>query len=410
MTYNQLTTEEFIKRAKALHGDIYDYSETVYIDSKTKVKIKCKKHGIFEQMAGSHIHSKIKAGCPYCARKKVFQGESDLLSQAPDVAKFFNEELNGCAASEVFAKSNKKYWWNCDNGLNHYYQSKIINKVSRKQGCPICSGQKLLKGFNDLQTKYPEIAKEWDSILNENEPSDYTYGSGHKAWWKCDKCGHSYQSYINVHIRGHKCPYCSGLKVLSGKNDLATLFPDIAAEYSEDNELLANQISAHTHKKVKWVCPNCEQEYFASPHHRVSSDKTECPYCKKQSKGEREVKRILNKYNITYKEQEWFDDLRSEMNRPLRYDFTIYKNDVWVGTIEFNGLQHYKPVPMLGGKEKLEIQKEHDFQKIVYAIEHNAPILIIPYKTCEGSVEYLVSRFLSNLNLITGFIDPYIDE
>ena len=98
------------------------------------------------------------------------------------------------------------------------------------------------------------------------------------------------------------------------------------------------------------------------------------------------------------------------MNRPLRYDFTIYKNDVWVGTIEFNGLQHYKPVPMFGGKEKLEIQKEHDFQKIVYAIEHNAPILIIPYKTCEGSVEYLVSRFLSNLNLITGFIDPYIDE
>lgn len=410
MTYNQLTTEEFIKRAKALHGDTYDYSETVYIDSKTKVKIKCKKHGIFEQMASNHIHSKIKAGCPYCARKKVFQGESDLLSQAPDVAKFFNEELNGCAASEVFAKSNKKYWWNCDNGLNHKYQMKPLNKVNRNQGCPICSGQKLLKGFNDLQTKYPELAKEWDSILNKKGPSDYTYGSGYKAWWKCDKCGRSYQSYINVHIRGHKCPYCSGLKVLPGKNDLATLFPYIAAEYSEKNELLANQISAHTHKKVKWVCPNCEQEYLASPHHRVSADKTECPYCKKQSKGEREVKRVLDKYNITYKEQEWFDDLRSETNRPLRYDFTIYKNDIWVGTIEFNGLQHYKPIPLFGGKERFEIQKEHDFQKIVYAIEHNAPVLTIPYKTCEGSVEYLVSRFLSNLNLITGFKDPYIDE
>lgn len=60
MTYNQLTTEKFIKRAKAIHGDKYDYSETEYINMKTKVKIRCQKHGVFELIAGNHINPKIK--------------------------------------------------------------------------------------------------------------------------------------------------------------------------------------------------------------------------------------------------------------------------------------------------------------------------------------------------------------
>lgn len=405
MTYNQLTTEEFTKRAKSIHGDTYDYSETEYVNMYSSVKIRCKKHGVFEQMAGNHINPKIKAGCPYCAGKVVFRGENDLLSQAPEIAQYFDEEMNQCSASEVFVKSSKKYWWRCNNELNHKYQMKPLNKVRNNQSCPICSGQQLLTGFNDLQTKYPNIAKEWDYNLNKNKPSDYTYGSGYKVWWKCDKCGESYQSPINIHIRGHKCPYCSGQKVLSGKNDLATLFPDIAAEYSENNELPANKISAQTHKKVKWVCSHCGQEYLASPHHRTSNDKTGCPHCKRQSKGECEVKRILEKYNIVYKEQEWFDDLRSELGHPLRYDFTIYKDDMWIGTIEFNGEQHYRPISVFGDKEQFDIQKQHDFQKEIYSLEHEVPILIIPYKSCEGSIEYLITRFLYNLHLVKEIVE-----
>ena len=400
MVYNRLTTREFIKRAKSVHGDKYDYSEVDYVNINTKVKIRCGKHGIFRQIAGNHINPKIKAGCPYCTGKAVVQGENDLLSQAPEVAKYFDKKTNKCTAADVFVKSNKKYWWSCDNGLNHKYQMMPNNKVNRNYGCPICSGQQLLKGFNDLQTKFPDIAKEWDYNLNENKPSEYTYGSGHKVWWKCRKCDESYLSPINIHTRGHKCPYCSGNKILSGKNDLATLFPDIATEYSEDNELPASQISAHTHKKVKWICPHCNQKYIASPHHRTSSDKTGCPYCKRQSKGECKIKKILDNYNITYKEQEWFDDLRSEFGHPLRYDFTIYKDDVWIGTVEFNGEQHYMPITVFGGKEHFDIQKQHDLLKTQYSLEHHVPILIIPYKRCGMTTEEMVIQFLKNLELI----------
>ena len=63
------TTEIFIKEATELNGDTYDYSETVYINSKTKVKIICREHGPFMQSPKHHIHR--KQGCPLCARKKM---------------------------------------------------------------------------------------------------------------------------------------------------------------------------------------------------------------------------------------------------------------------------------------------------------------------------------------------------
>ena len=63
-----LSTEQFIERAKKLHEDLYDYSDVRYVNSATKVRIKCKKHGVFEQSANSHLSGH---GCKECARKKV---------------------------------------------------------------------------------------------------------------------------------------------------------------------------------------------------------------------------------------------------------------------------------------------------------------------------------------------------
>lgn len=126
---------------------------------------------------------------------------------------------------------------------------------------------------------------------------------------------------------------------------------------------------------------------------------------KERLSNERQIRKILEKYNITYKEQEWFDDLRSETGRPLRYDFTIYKDNIWIGTIEFNGEQHYKPISIFGGKEQFDVQKQHDFQKEIYSLEHDVPILIIPYKSSEGSVEYLITRFLYNLHLVKEIVE-----
>lgn len=69
------TTEEFIQQCKNIHGDKYNYSLTNYINNTQKVKIICKKHGIFEQTPANHTHIKLQQGCPYCYDSK---GESKI--------------------------------------------------------------------------------------------------------------------------------------------------------------------------------------------------------------------------------------------------------------------------------------------------------------------------------------------
>ena len=63
----KIDTEEFIKRAKEIHRDLYDYSKVVCLNSQTKVIITCKKHGDFEQLSRSHLQG---TGCPNCNLSK----------------------------------------------------------------------------------------------------------------------------------------------------------------------------------------------------------------------------------------------------------------------------------------------------------------------------------------------------
>ena len=61
-----MTTEEWVQRAKKIHGDKYDYSQTVYVNQRTDVKIICPKHGLFEQKADSHLRG---FGCRLCGNE-----------------------------------------------------------------------------------------------------------------------------------------------------------------------------------------------------------------------------------------------------------------------------------------------------------------------------------------------------
>lgn len=63
--YNQLTTSEFIAKARAIHGDKYDYSKVVYVNAKTKVCIICPEHGEFWQYPDTHVNQ--RCGCAKCS-------------------------------------------------------------------------------------------------------------------------------------------------------------------------------------------------------------------------------------------------------------------------------------------------------------------------------------------------------
>lgn len=62
--YATTTQEEFIKKASKIHNNVYSYVNTEYNGAKNKIKILCKKHGLFEQNASSHLEGR---GCPICS-------------------------------------------------------------------------------------------------------------------------------------------------------------------------------------------------------------------------------------------------------------------------------------------------------------------------------------------------------
>ncbi len=68
--------QEFSAKAKALHGDRFDYSAVVYINCYTKVQISCSKHGSFLQTPHQHLHGQ---GCRQCAIDNSSWPESDVL-------------------------------------------------------------------------------------------------------------------------------------------------------------------------------------------------------------------------------------------------------------------------------------------------------------------------------------------
>ncbi len=146
-------------------------------------------------------------GCPICAGKQVLPGFNDLATKRPDIAKRWDYSKNPCSPSEVLPGSNKKYYWLCE--LGHSYLSSVANLTSgATKGCPYCAGQKVLKGFNDLATLYPDIAKEWDASKNGKRADETTCGSKNSYWWECPN-GHSYQARITHRIIGCNCPKCS---------------------------------------------------------------------------------------------------------------------------------------------------------------------------------------------------------
>ncbi|MBE6566307.1 MAG: hypothetical protein E7659_04280 [Ruminococcaceae bacterium] len=146
-------------------------------------------------------------GCPFCSGRYLLKGENDLQTVNPVLATEWNYKKNNeLTPLDVKFNSNKKVWWKCING--HEWQATVKNR-SNKSGCPYCANQKVLKGYNDLQTTNPTLAAEWNFARNGDlKPEHFTANSGKKAWWKCSY-GHEWQAVIGSRNKGHGCPECA---------------------------------------------------------------------------------------------------------------------------------------------------------------------------------------------------------
>lgn len=173
--------------------------------------------------------------------------------------------------------SGYKANWLCPD-FRHQWNTQIRNRTTKGIQCHVCSGYKILAGFNDLGTIYPHLQKEWDSKKNAKEISEYSKSSSAEVYWVCrkQKEPHSYLLRIDHRIREVGCPYCSGKKVLIGFNDLGTTHPHLINEWVDERAI--DTITAGSHYEAKWKCPE-GHVYQLRVNARTRKYEQGCSYC-----------------------------------------------------------------------------------------------------------------------------------
>lgn len=100
-----------------------------------------------------------------------------------------------------------------------------------------------------LASVHPELIPEWSERNLPLTPDKITFGSNKRVWWK-GACGHEWETSVKARSKGEKCPICSGARVIEGINDLATLKPLLAQEWSEKNKLKPTEVSVASNGDV----------------------------------------------------------------------------------------------------------------------------------------------------------------
>ena len=215
--------------------------------------------------------------CPICAGKRIIPGINDLASLMPDLAAEWSPR-NPMPAEAVGIGSHKKAVWKGKCG--HEWEAVIRSRVAGA-GCPYCSHNRVLAGFNDLDFLFPKVAQEWSTANLPLLPWQVAAYANTKVWWICEK-GHEWEALISTRSYGSQCPYCSGIKVLPGYNDLATTHPQLVKEWSSRNdELLPDSVNQRSTENVWWHCNACGNEYRAVIKSRVQG--VGCPVCAERS-------------------------------------------------------------------------------------------------------------------------------
>ena len=191
---------------------------------------------------------------------------------------------------------------------------------------------------------------------------------------------------------GTRCPYCYGKNLQKNtelfKEEVYNLVGDeytVLGEYTKSNENI----------KMRHNCDNCNNFEFEVRPSDFISHGNRCPLCK-SSKGEQKISKYLTDNNIEFVIQKTFDDcIYKEL---LKFDFYLPNLNT---IIEFDGIQHFKPIKHFGGEERLKINKERDSIKNEYCKDNNINLLRISYLDYNNIENILNEKLLSSTTIET---------
>ena len=246
--------------------------ECLALSSKKKVWFVCKAKN-HEWETSFCNRSRRGSGCPFCSNRRVCL-DNCLATKYPEIAKKWHPTLNKISPSEVIAGSSKRFWFICDKG--HEYEAHLYKRIKGKSRCPYCSSKKICPD-NCLQSKFPEVAKEWHKKLNGNiTPKDVFASSDSKYWFKCAKKGHEYKASLHNRSKGNGCSVCSKRNRL--ENSLAIKSPEVSKQWHKtlNGKLTPKDIGAFSRKKIWFIC-KFNHFWRTTPSLRMRG--ANCPYC-----------------------------------------------------------------------------------------------------------------------------------
>lgn len=372
------TNTQFIAEIKEKFDDEFVFLEE-YQGAKTPIlcRHKC---GYEWSVSPTNILS--GKGCPKCSGK---------IHYSLDDAKvlFANKGLELLAEEYVDANTSMPYIClkHKNKGVQHRTLSAIIN--TNTPGCKYCGYE-----LSSKKQLNPDLYDEmYNCFLSQGLKLLDTEYRGVYAWYNCkcinnDKHGVIKKRYVDVKYQHQGCPKCGheSLREARRKNidyykniveSKGYIFVDVKYNHRDDGGT-----------KIYYICPKHSQ--FGVQEKHVSKIKTQgCSYCA-ESQGELEIRVYLENHDIEFNTQFWFDDLRGVGGLPLSYDFYLPQYNC---LIEFQGIQHEKPVDLFGGEKQFLIQKEHDRRKKEYALTQGYGFIEIWY-TDINDIESILDSIL----------------
>ncbi len=317
--------------------------------------------------------------------------------QETDIIKRCNEIKPDVDILEVYRIINKnknRIWIKVKCNNNHTYD--VLYDNFKKAGCPECNRLYM----SELNQKYT-IDEIEEQCKNKNlewvNKSIIINGTklNHNNIFilKCLICDHILKCNITNLFSDRECGNCGNYI----KKSLNRVKQEIKDIYENEYELYGDYNGSREQSIFKHN--QCNNTFSASLDNLLRG-KTACPFCSiGTSIGEMKIKRFLKVNNIFYEPQFWFNDCRNI--NPLPFDFAIF-NDInrtqLKCIIEFDGMQHYKPIEQFGGEEGFKRTVHNDNIKNDYCTNNNINLIRIPYWKFQNIDNILSSKLIIKEN------------
>lgn len=365
------TTEIFINKAKEIHGNKYDYSKAVYKGSNQKICIICPIHGEFYQIATQHLQG---CGCPKCAgvTKSSTEGFIEkaisIHGNKYDYSKV--EYINSTTKVKIICPIHGEFEQTPKNHL-------------KGQGCPKCAIEYKSNKRKSTIEQFIEKARKIHGDKYDYSKVEYV-NSKTKVCIICPIHGEFWQT-ANDHLQGYGCPICSKSKKLTTEEFIKK------AEDIHDNIYDYFKVKYKgIHTKVCIICP-IHGEFWQTPHSHLNGNG--CPECARECNiSENKLYEYLkDNYTFDIEKQKKFEWLNGKS-----LDIFIPKYNI---AIEYQGIQHFKPIDYFGGEEAYKKQYKRDIDKYNECKEHNIHLLYFS-KENEIPDDYIDSIYTKEENLL----------